>query len=689
MKRFFKIIAFLTVATIAVIVAGVAILTTQDFNQYRDLIAEQAEAATGRKLTIDGNLELDISLNPAISVEGVTFANANWGSRPEMVRLGKMAAVVELIPLLSGNVQIQWLELSEVDILLETNEAGMGNWVFASGKERAPASDDGPSGSLPVFETVRMRDVSITYRDGAAGTTNSIRFERLTLLAEAPDKPLSLSAKARFNDEDIDVDGTLGSVEALVDNKIFPLNVEIAVLGAKIELDGTINNPHQASNYNIGFAVSGPSLSDLVGRAMPLVGGGDAPPLADSEFSIKGALRDEGPRIAVDGLTVAVGESDLRGRLSLTPGSPRIDLKAEATSNLLRVSDFVDLPESAGDDVPPPDDGRIFPDDPLAVDALTAIDATLGIEIKTFDYDGVVLDDVAANLQLVGGRLILQPFEASYSGNTVGGAAELNAAAEPVTLTFKLAGKGIDYGSLLTQTAGVTTLSGKLDVDVDVASKGVSVRQLMADMNGDLRIVSRDGRIDSSALGFLSSDLLRAVPFLGNQDDARTLKCGVIDFAIVDGIAAPRALLIETGGLNIIGSGAVDLREEKLDLLFDPRAKSTSLVKMAEIGVRVRGTFLEPEIGPDSASVAKNVASTALGIATGGLSTLAEMAFGAAKNAVDDTDYCEVALSGQLPQRKSGTDGAGESTPPKQHGTGGIGSAVEGIGGALDNLFGN
>ena len=358
------------------------------------------------------------------------------------------------------------------------------------------------------------------------------------------------------------------------------------------------------------------------------------------------------------------------------------------------MSDFVEPSDDGGETVDAsPSDGRVFPADPLPFDAIKGVDAELNLSVSAFILDGVKLDDVSAVLRLRNGRLVLDPFGVTVDGHAVTGSVNLNAAASPATVELTLAGREIDYGRLIADATGDTTLAGKLDLDLGVAGSGQSIRAIMATLGGDVRIVTQDGRIESGALGFMSGDILGAVPFLGSGEDSRTLKCGVIDFAIADGIAVPRALLIETGGLNIVGSGDVDLREEKLNLLFDPRAKNTSLLKVAEVGVRVTGTFIEPEYGPDAGSVVKNITSTALGIATGGLSTLAEMAIGSVKNAVDDTDYCAVALSGKMPEQgSSGATGSGEreSEPGQQEGSGtGTGSAVKDLGGALNNLFGN
>jgi hypothetical protein len=81
------ILTGLLALVVAVVVAGVAVLSTMEFEELRGVIEAEAEKATGRKLTIAGDIDLEISLSPAIAVEDVRFANADWGSRPELMAL--------------------------------------------------------------------------------------------------------------------------------------------------------------------------------------------------------------------------------------------------------------------------------------------------------------------------------------------------------------------------------------------------------------------------------------------------------------------------------------------------------------------------------------------------------------------------------------------------------------------------
>src|SRR5512143_69887 len=128
--RFKYVLIGLVVLVVAVVVAGIAILKSQDFNQYKGLIAEKVKEATGRDLTLAGDVDLVISWNPALAVNDVTFSNASWGSRPELIKMKRLEAEVRLIPLLSGNVEVNRIVLKGADILLETNDKGQGNWVF-------------------------------------------------------------------------------------------------------------------------------------------------------------------------------------------------------------------------------------------------------------------------------------------------------------------------------------------------------------------------------------------------------------------------------------------------------------------------------------------------------------------------------------------------------------------------------
>src|SRR6516162_5111763 len=91
---------------VVVVLGGAAVfLMSFDFNQYKGLIARQVEQATGRTLTIKGNIALALSLTPTLVADDLSLANAPGGSRPEMVALKRLEVQLELLPLLSSHVK--------------------------------------------------------------------------------------------------------------------------------------------------------------------------------------------------------------------------------------------------------------------------------------------------------------------------------------------------------------------------------------------------------------------------------------------------------------------------------------------------------------------------------------------------------------------------------------------------------
>lgn len=125
--RIATVLKLLAGFVVLVVVAAVVFLLTLDFSAYKGEITKLVRDATGRELVIEGDLDISLGLTPAITVKGVRFANAPWGSRPDMVRIDEFRAAVELLPILFGDIVVKQIVLSGADILLETGPDGTGN----------------------------------------------------------------------------------------------------------------------------------------------------------------------------------------------------------------------------------------------------------------------------------------------------------------------------------------------------------------------------------------------------------------------------------------------------------------------------------------------------------------------------------------------------------------------------------
>lgn len=706
MKKLSVIIGGLVVLLVAVAVGGVAVLSSMDFNEYKGVIAEQAKAATGRDLVIAGDLDLEISLNPALAVRGVTFANADWGSRPEMAKLDRLEAQVALMPLFGGTVQVERLVLEGLDLLAETDKQGKGNWEFGKAEAATPAkpATEGGAAKLPVVNLIHLKDVKVTYKDGQTGETLSAVVDSLELGADSASSPLTLRLAGAYNGLAYNVGGRLCSVDELAGGKPCNLTLEGASAGVSFGVDGSIMEPLAAKGLKLALAVDVPKPNDTLSQAAIAVPAlKDAGPVPALPVSVKGTLKDGDKSYAVDGLALTIGGSDLSGNLAVALGGKRPRLDATLASTLLDIDEIAPAkeekaaPAKAEEKKDAKGAKRVFPADPLPLDGLKAADAKVSFKGKAIKASGMTVSDVAVDLSLMNGKLVVKPLGAVLATGKIAGAVTLDGNAAVPSLDVDLTAKQVDYGKLLVAMGQELLAEGTVDLMVDIRGAGDSVRALMAGLNGKTRIVAEKGKINSNALNIVSADVGSALPFLSSEGD-KDLKCAVVHFDIKNGMADARAIVIETGGLSVIGTGDVNLKTEGLALRVEPRAKKTSVAKLAEVPVNVGGVLAEPDIKPDTVETAKAVVGTVgtvVGaVATGGVSLLGQAAVSEAT--LDETDYCTPALAGKkvvpgelkkAEAEEKGTEPAQESTVEK------VGDKVKGLGeslgGGLKGLFGN
>jgi uncharacterized protein involved in outer membrane biogenesis len=118
------------------------------------LLSTRVSQATGRDFGIQGNLSFRLLPRIAVVAENLVLGNAAWGSRKDMLRVKRAALDLELWPLLQGRVDIGSVSLDGVDLLLETDRAGKGNWVM-QGRDAA-ADSTASSGSTQVIDPAHL-----------------------------------------------------------------------------------------------------------------------------------------------------------------------------------------------------------------------------------------------------------------------------------------------------------------------------------------------------------------------------------------------------------------------------------------------------------------------------------------------------------------------------------------------------
>ena len=279
-----KVIKILAGLFIVVIIGVVIAVSTFDVNQYKGELTQLVEEATGRKLQIGGEIRFALSLIPTVVIEDIKFSNASWGSKPDMLSLGKFEVQVSLMPLLSGNIQVNRVILLSPEILLETNKKGIGNWILESKKTEEKVSAPSESDtSLPaiVINEVHIENARITYKDGVTGKETKVVIEKIKTESDSFDDPLSLLVKVAYNEIPIQIGGTLGSLNQLTANEKYPIDLVIDISDAKIGLHGQVAKPMEGKGIDLELSFNVESLSKfskLAETELPALGPIRMPP---------------------------------------------------------------------------------------------------------------------------------------------------------------------------------------------------------------------------------------------------------------------------------------------------------------------------------------------------------------------------------------------------------------------------
>lgn len=207
---FIRVLTYGLTIIVTVLVVGVLVVPTLvDWNQYKPEIEAAATAATGRQLTIGGNVRLDFLPAPALRLNRVRVANIEGGQAPAMVQADTVNIGVSLSALLSGRIEIDSITVLAPVISLETLADGRANWVFE------PGAPPGVGGGVRV--RLQRSDIKVTieggrlqYIDGPTAHMEAIDEINAVIVASTVDGPYRASGQLTRGGLAVDFDGTFG-----------------------------------------------------------------------------------------------------------------------------------------------------------------------------------------------------------------------------------------------------------------------------------------------------------------------------------------------------------------------------------------------------------------------------------------------------------------------------------------------
>lgn len=179
-------------ALVAALVAAVLVVTLLvDPNRFRDDIERAAQRATGRAVSLEGDIDLSFLPWLALRAGSGSIGNPPGFEGPILARWAEAYVGVPLAPLLRGELVVERVQFVGLDLQLVTATDGRDNFTFAAASPSAAGGDDPRA---PLVRALELRESRIAWIDARDGSRYAIEDVSLDVEPLALDAPMTIDA---------------------------------------------------------------------------------------------------------------------------------------------------------------------------------------------------------------------------------------------------------------------------------------------------------------------------------------------------------------------------------------------------------------------------------------------------------------------------------------------------------------
>jgi AsmA family protein len=624
---------------------------------WRWLIVHEVSGATGRPASIAGNVTVHLfTLNPELSVEGLSIANPAWADSRNMFSVQKFDATLSLKSLLRFHLIFPQVTLDAPAIDVERDSSGHANWDLASADEHPPKRSASAPLHLPVIQQLSLTNGTLTAVDRIRKLTFNGQVSVAETLNSADNHALKLRGSGKLNGKPFQLSLDGEPLIGVDPSKPYGFETTVTAADIKLSAQGTIPHPFDLAALQASFHVSGSDLADvyyLTGLALP-----NTPP-----YDVSGTLVRDKLRFKVDDFHGKLGSSDVSGNLSIDTGRERPKLTAVLVSKQLNLADLaaplgteatparksntLAAPTAAAAGAPPP--ALLLPDAELQVQRVRGMDADVQFSAASVATSKMPMNKVRFHLALDDGKIALDPLTFALPQGEFSGTVTIDARGSTPQTSIDMKLSNVDLAQFKPKSGKSAPLEGQLLGRIRMHGSGTSVHKTAADASGDITLVIPKGEMREAFAELTGIDVARGMGLILTKNEQNTeVRCGVANFTANQGDLKATTFVIDTKNVLVTGQGQIDLKDEKIDLSLRGQPKKARILRL-RTPITVRGTLLQPKIGLQAGKLA---AQTGGAVALGALLTpvAALLAFvdgGLAKDA-----NC-AALIGQQEQTKN------------------------------------
>jgi AsmA protein len=250
------------------------------------------------------------------------------------------------------------------------------------------------------------------------------------------------------------------------------------------------------------------------------------------------------------------------------------------------------------------------------------VEGTLQARFASLVTGGVTFEDLQIKALSDARSVQLDPIAAGVAGGELLLLATIGKADSP-PVSLRLAMREVQAGELLDAMGFPDRLSGTGSVDVDLVAVGTEYDEIVANLDGDVSINLRDGRIHGIDIGRILAAARGGGSESGSDtesgsDELQTpFSSFTADFRFDDGVGKARETQLSAPDFLVQGDGEIDLPRDHVDfrLAFHlAKVERNEVLSSAPefepvpIPLRVRGPLAEPQVSLDMEALMKTEA---------------------------------------------------------------------------------
>jgi len=535
---------------------------------------------SGRPIEVRGALHLHLlTKSPRIEAEQVTIGNPSWTKPGIMAEVGKLT--VTFAPLLSRQSGIRLLRIDSAQLHLMRDDAGYANWQRAD-------PDKSPGAPLPMISALEVVHTHLALTD-----------ERLHLVYDGdlsvvgPDstQPLQMEGSGVLNQHPVTFQLKGDALSSAVPDKPYAFEFDERSSGSHFTARGSLPRPFDVRLVDAEFDASGADLRDLyylLGVSLPNTGA----------FHLQGRMVRRGNETLLDDLKAVSGQSDVKGRISLTTQkSSRTLVHVDLSSALLRLAD-VGL-RAAGRDPHPDAPPKLFSDVQLITPVTRRVDATGKYSAHRLLLSRVEVSELSAPFTIERGLVEAPDVTGHFLGGNFALHLHVDSNQTPARTRIEMTLTDLHLAQIPHKTEP-PPFEGLLRLQIHAQGQGDSMHALAAGADGTLSARVSQGTIRASLAELTGMDWRGLGLTLTRSSREAPVHCAAADFAIHSGVMQMTRFFIDSERVFISGEGRVLLDPETLDLKLHGEPKGLRILRL-KAPVLVQGTLLQPKFSVDMA----------------------------------------------------------------------------------------